>query len=780
MHIHRLRVLAASALLATTITGQVTSTFSTDSEGWRVIGDNRSAWSGTFGNPLGSYNIDDLVTGEHNYALAPRQYLGDWSSFTPADTLAVDIYFRNSSGGSRSANTYVFRLAGPGGAAKTIYVVNNYPISGSWNHYSTTLDPNLWVLERGTWAALMSSVTSLRISVEYVNGDEVVYMDNVRLSRTPRPVLSRDLTSTFDADLDDWSFRGTGGANYQAGTGNSGGCARIVVPTTPGAVARAPAGYVGDWSRLDGVGRLGLDLRIGTSTGAVPTNLPLVRLISSAGIAEFMIRASDLPLGPRTWKRFTLPLRANAWTLRSGIWAAILADVDECEVPLDVAAGGAVVLLDNFQRAFDTEPAPDEPVRIHVSDVGNGGWIGMVGVASVAHDPLGGGLYGVVDAEANSGGGLWQVPGPVVRNVERMTSAIFDGDGSAFLSRSVAGEIVKRTAAGTVSTWVAGFTSGADDDPNGAAFAPVGFVGPNVRPGDLLVADPGVTSPNGIWVFSRHVPEGERLLYMPPTNMDINDLAAFADGRVFAVDALDGSRILQVFANGTVTSIPIAPSLVTPSAIVADDVTGRLYVCDATSHTVHRVDPSSGQSTLVASGFRGIHGVAPALELDMRARLLYVADAAGNRVQRLTLPAALRTPLLAGIGYGCGASPTSVTTLGDSSAWPGDRIGLEFAPLASSASAFLMLGGSASTFGGLPLPLDLGAIGMTNCFLWTAPDVLLPVPVVRAAAVAELGVPGLPRLIGVDLYFTGLATAPGSNALGVITSRGLRLRTGAR
>ena len=30
------------------------------------------------------------------------------------------------------------------------------------------------------------------------------------------------------------------------------------------------------------------------------------------------------------------------------------------------------------------------------------------------------------------------------------------------------------------------------------------------------------------------------------------------------------------------------------------------------------------------------------------------------------------------------------------------------------------------------------------------------------------------------LNFTGLATAPGTNALGLITSRGLRLRTGAR
>lgn len=147
---------------------------------------------------------------------------------------------------------------------------------------------------------------------------------------------------------------------------------------------------------------------------------------------------------------------------------------------------------------------------------------------------------------------------------------------------------------------------------------------------------------------------------------------------------------------------------------------------------------------------------------------------------RFALPAPLRTPLVAGIGYGCGTTPSSVTTLGDSSAWPGERLGLEFAPLAANASAFLMLGASASTFGGLPLPIDLSVLGMTNCFLWTAPDVLLPVPVVGAAALAELRVPSLPRLLGVDLYFTGLATAPGSNALGLVTSRGLRLRTGAR
>lgn len=337
-------VLTASALLAPAITGQVNSTFAADSEGWRVIGDNRSGWLGNQGRPPGGFNIDDLVTGDHNYAIAPRQYLGDWSSFPSTATLSVDIYFRNSSGRPASPNTYIFRLAGPGGDAQTIYVANNYPVFGAWNHYGTTLDPSQWTLSRGTWSALMTSVTSLRISVEYVNGDEVVYMDNVRLSHTPRPSLARALASTFDADLDDWSFRGTGGANFQLNTGNSGGCARIVVPATPGAVARAPAGYVGDWSRLDGVGRLGLDLRIGTSTGAVPAALPLLRLVSSAGIAEYVIAASDLPVGPRTWKRFNVPLRASAWTVRSGSWAAILADVDECEVPLDVAAGGAVVL----------------------------------------------------------------------------------------------------------------------------------------------------------------------------------------------------------------------------------------------------------------------------------------------------------------------------------------------------------------------------------------------------------------------------------------------------
>lgn len=74
------------AALACVSSAQVRSTFTATDEGWRSLGDNQSIRLATGGNPTGCFDIDDFATGAHNFAIAPRQFLGDWSSLAVTET----------------------------------------------------------------------------------------------------------------------------------------------------------------------------------------------------------------------------------------------------------------------------------------------------------------------------------------------------------------------------------------------------------------------------------------------------------------------------------------------------------------------------------------------------------------------------------------------------------------------------------------------------------------------------------------------------------------------
>ncbi|MCP4709755.1 MAG: right-handed parallel beta-helix repeat-containing protein, partial [Planctomycetes bacterium] len=94
----------------------VCTTFNSDLEGWLVTGDNSTVWEATTGDPNGCLSVDDWASGDMNYAIAPSKYHGDWSHMTALDTLSVDI-LHSSSDPDDIYPAFIFRIAGPGGAA---------------------------------------------------------------------------------------------------------------------------------------------------------------------------------------------------------------------------------------------------------------------------------------------------------------------------------------------------------------------------------------------------------------------------------------------------------------------------------------------------------------------------------------------------------------------------------------------------------------------------------------------------------------------------------------
>jgi len=97
--------------------------------------------------------------------------------------------------------------------------------------------------------------------------------------------------------------------------------------------------------------------------------------------------------------------------------------------------------------------------------------------------------------------------------------------------------------------------------------------------------------------------------------------------------------------------------------------------------------------------------------------------------------------------------------------WLGDRFQLEVASSATaSGQALMWLGASRTTWNGLPLPLDLGSLGLVGCSLRAAIDVSFPLALVSGQAAVGARLCGnCPSFVNRQLFFQALvldAAAP--------------------
>jgi hypothetical protein len=78
----------------------------------------------------------------------------------------------------------------------------------------------------------------------------------------------------------------------------------------------------------------------------------------------------------------------------------------------------------------------------------------------------------------------------------------------------------------------------------------------------------------------------------------------------------------------------------------------------------------------------------------------------------------------------------------------------------------------------LPLPIDLGPLGMPGCALHVAPDITIPVFNVNGSADVTINLPNEPRMIGMRFYDQALTLDPTANALGAVLSNACEGRFG--
>lgn len=129
---------------------------------------------------------------------------------------------------------------------------------------------------------------------------------------------------------------------------------------------------------------------------------------------------------------------------------------------------------------------------------------------------------------------------------------------------------------------------------------------------------------------------------------------------------------------------------------------------------------------------------------------------------------------------GGGLSPALAVVAG-SAPRPGQTFSLRVQGL-STATAPLSVGAigfSDVLWNGVPLPFDLGAIGMAGCRLWT--DVAITDALTTTAggtALLAIALPNTPALVGGAFYAQAFPLAPGANAAGILATNAVAALVG--
>lgn len=133
------------------------------------------------------------------------------------------------------------------------------------------------------------------------------------------------------------------------------------------------------------------------------------------------------------------------------------------------------------------------------------------------------------------------------------------------------------------------------------------------------------------------------------------------------------------------------------------------------------------------------------------------------------------------IGTGCaGTAGTPVLgTRFSGLPWIGQPLAFEATAVPAASPLTLLLGASNQSWSSIPLPLNLGIIGMTGCFLQNSIDVTSPMTNTAGTGSLTLQVPANLALVGQTLYAQTLVIDPGANPGNATLTNGLALLFGA-
>lgn len=312
------------------------------------------------------------------------------------------------------------------------------------------------------------------------------------------------------------------------------------------------------------------------------------------------------------------------------------------------------------------------------------------------------------------------------------------------------------------------------------------WAGVYARNGDVLIGD---MSTNDV---RRYNPSTGALIGVFGSVVSPADMRFGPNGNLFVCSFAAGVYELDG-GNGSLVAVRA------PGLGMANDIAflpdGRRIVTSMATNSAHVFNASWTElTTFTGTGWGRPHGI----DISPYDGDIYVVDGVTSNVHSFSSTTYLelnasfaaidskpvdlefRRPLRVAGGFskfGTGCAGLLLTAVGRPEI--GQSIEMHVRTRSRSAPAFLLIGGSATAWNGLPLPLQLDMLGATGCSLYVSADVVVfAMTDAQGAARMPLTLPADPGLIGSDVFFQWLVVDPNANPLGLGASDAAAVRVG--
>jgi len=145
--------------------------------------------------------------------------------------------------------------------------------------------------------------------------------------------------STFNTSLDGWASNTPSQISWSKTGGNPGGFILFEDTTNDWTVVNAPATFLGNYSALNSVGTIAFDHKIIAETGIQSLSPYEVDLSGPGGSATW---TGATPKGVTGWVTLNVPLVQSDWTINSGTWTGLLADVTQLQIPIELVTNDTI------------------------------------------------------------------------------------------------------------------------------------------------------------------------------------------------------------------------------------------------------------------------------------------------------------------------------------------------------------------------------------------------------------------------------------------------------
>jgi hypothetical protein len=145
--------------------------------------------------------------------------------------------------------------------------------------------------------------------------------------------------STFNTNLDGWTSNTPSQISWSKTGGNPGGFVLFEDETGDWTVLDAPAKFLGNYSALNNFGTISFDHKIIAETGIQSLSPYEIDLSGPGGSATW---TGATPKGVTGWLTLNVPLVQSDWTINSGTWTGLLADVTQLQIPIELVTNDAI------------------------------------------------------------------------------------------------------------------------------------------------------------------------------------------------------------------------------------------------------------------------------------------------------------------------------------------------------------------------------------------------------------------------------------------------------